>query len=88
MLFSEKLDLFAELLKEEPVTWRGTIRPPLEDQRVFPPTESGRLPAWVGVGGTPESVVRAASYGLPLVIAVIGGSPEQFAPLADLYHRA
>ncbi len=88
VLFAEKLDLVAELLKEKPVTWRGTIRPPLEDQRVFPPTESGRLPTWIGVGGTAQSVIRAARYGLPLVIAVIGGSPEQFAPLADLYRKA
>jgi probable LLM family oxidoreductase len=87
-LFSEKLDLFAEVLKEQPVTWKGSIRPPLEDQPVYPPTESGRLPAWVGVGGTPQSVVRAAHYGLPLVLAVIGGSPAQFVPLADLYRRA
>lgn len=88
VLFSEKLDLFAQLLREEPVTWQGTTRLPLQDQRVYPPTASGRLPAWVGVGGTPQSVVRAARYGLPLVIAVIGGSPAQFAPLADLYRRA
>lgn len=87
VLFSEKLSLFAALLKEEPVTWEGTIRPPLERISVYPRTEHG-LVAWVGVGGTPESVVRAASYGLPLVVAVIGGSPEQFVPLVDLYHRA
>lgn len=87
VLFSEKLDLFAQLLEERPVTWEGSIRPPLTDVQAFPRTEHG-LPAWVGVGGTPESVVRAASYGLPLVLAVIGGSPEQFVPLADLYHRA
>jgi probable LLM family oxidoreductase len=88
VLFSEKLDLFAQLLGEGPVTWQGTTRRPLEDQRVYPPTESGRLPAWVGVGGTPQSVVRAAAYGMPLVLAVIGGSPAQFEPLADLYRRA
>ncbi|HSE70215.1 MAG TPA: LLM class flavin-dependent oxidoreductase [Nocardioidaceae bacterium] len=88
VLFAEKLDLFAQLLREEPVTWQGTIRPPLKGARPYPPTESGRLPAWVGVGGTPQSVVRAARYGLPLVLAVIGGSPAQFAPLVDLYHRA
>lgn len=86
-LFSEKLELFTRLLAEEPVSWEGTIRPPLDGVRVYPQTERG-LTAWVGVGGTPESVIRAASYGLPLVIAVIGGSPEQFAPLTDLYHRA
>lgn len=87
VLFSEKLDLFAQLLEERPVTWEGTTRPRLEGLQAFPRTEGG-LPAWVGVGGTPESVVRAASYGLPLVLAVIGGSPAQFEPLADLYHRA
>ncbi len=88
VLFSEKLDLFAEVLTEQPVTWTGTTRPPLENQVVYPPTASGRLPAWVGVGGTPQSVVRAAHYGLPLVLAVIGGSPGQFVPLADLYRQA
>ena len=87
VLFSEKLEIFTELLKEEPVTWEGTTRPPLAGVRAFPRTAAG-LPAWVGVGGTPESVVRAASYGLPLVLAVIGGSPERFAPLVELYHRA
>jgi probable LLM family oxidoreductase len=88
VLFAEKVDLFAELLRETPVTWQGTIRAPLDGQRVYPPTESGRLPTWVGVGGTPQSVVRAAQYGMPLVLAVIGGSPAQFVPLADLYRRA
>jgi probable LLM family oxidoreductase len=86
-LFSEQLEIFAKLLEEQPVSWSGSVRPPLEDVAVYPRTEHG-LTAWVGVGGTPESVVRAASYGLPLVIAVIGGSPEQFAPHVDLYHRA
>jgi probable LLM family oxidoreductase len=88
VLFAEKLDLFATLLEEQPVTWQGTTRLPLENARAYPPTESGRLPVWVGVGGTPQSVVRAARYNLPLVMAVIGGSPGQFAPLADLYRRA
>ncbi len=88
VLFAEKLDLFAELLREEPVHWTGSTRLPLDGQRAYPPTESGRLTAWIGVGGTPQSVVRAASYGLPLVVAVIGGSPARFAPLVDLYHQA
>jgi probable LLM family oxidoreductase len=88
ILFAEKLDLFAQLLREEPVTWQGTTRLPLENARVYPGTESGRLPAWIGVGGTPQSVVRAASYGMPLVLAVIGGSPSRFVPLADLYRQA
>src|SRR5439155_15391893 len=88
VLFAEKLDLFTKLLEEKPIHWNGTIRQPLDGQQAFPPTESGRLPAWVGVGGTPQSVVRAAAYGLPLVMAVIGGSPARFAPLAKLYRHA
>ncbi len=87
VLFEEKLDLFARLLAEEPVSWSGTTRPPLVDTSVFPRTEGG-LRAWVGVGGSPESVVRAARYGLPLVLAIIGGDPLRFAPFADLYRRA
>lgn len=87
-LFEEKLDLFALLRREEPVTWSGTTRPPLRDQLVFPPTAAGALRTWIGVGGSPESVVRAARYGLPLMLAIIGGSPARFAPLVDLYHRA
>jgi probable LLM family oxidoreductase len=87
-LFEEKLNLFAALLPQEPVTWTGELRPPLTDQRVYPPVEHGRLKTWVGVGGSPESVVRAAHYGLPLVLAIIGGSAARFAPLADLYRRA
>lgn len=87
-LFEEKLDLLSQLLTEKPVTWKGTVRPPLQDQEVYPKTESGRIRTWVGVGGSPESVVRAANYGLPLVIAIIGGSPTRFAPFAALYRRA
>ncbi|BBH70919.1 oxidoreductase [Actinoplanes sp. OR16] len=87
-LFSEKLDLMTRLLTEEPVTWQGSVRPPLKDQQVYPKTESGRIHASIGVGGSPESVVRAAQYGLPLVLAIIGGEPARFAPYVDLYHRA
>lgn len=87
-LFEEKLNLFAALLAQEPVTWNGKLRSPLVDQSVYPPVEHGRLKTWVGVGGSPESVVRAANYGLPLVLAIIGGSPARFAPLADLYRKA
>ena len=87
-LFEEKLELFAELLKEKPVTWSGSLRAPLENQEVYPKTEGGSIPAWVGVGGSPESVVRAAKYGLPLTLAIIGGASERFAPFIDLYHRA
>jgi probable LLM family oxidoreductase len=87
-LFEEKLDLFAAVLSQEPVTWQGTTRPPLTNQRVFPPVETGRLKAWIGVGGTPESVVRAAHYDMPLMLAIIGGDPTRFRPYVDLYHRA
>jgi probable LLM family oxidoreductase len=87
-LFEDKLDLFAALLKNEPVTWRGQTRPPLNKQRVFPPIESGTLKTWIGVGGSPESVVRAAHYDLPLMLAIIGGDPNRFRPYVDLYHRA
>ena len=87
-LFEAKLDLFAALLREGPVTWRGSTRPALDGQRVYPPTASGALRTWVGVGGSQMSVVRAARYGLPLMLAVIGGSPSSFQPLVGLYHRA
>jgi probable LLM family oxidoreductase len=87
-LFEEKVQLFAELRKEQPVTWSGTTRAALTDQAVFPPTASGSLPTWIAVGGTPESVVRAAHYGFGLMLAIIGGRPAQFAPYVDLYHRA
>ena len=87
-LFDEKLDLFAALLHNETVTWHGTTRAPLNNQRVFPPIENGRLRTWVGVGGSPQSVVRAARYDLPLMLAIIGGDPKRFLPYVDLYHRA
>ncbi|TWC06310.1 putative LLM family oxidoreductase [Bradyrhizobium macuxiense] len=87
-LFEEKLDLFAELLKQEPVTWEGKLRPPLKGQSVYPPVEHGRLKTWIGVGGSPESVVRAAHYDLPLMLAIIGGDPKRFAPYVDLHQRA
>lgn len=86
-LFEEKLDLFVKLLTERPVTWSGTTRAALEDQRVFPPTAAG-LRTWIGVGGNQHSVVRAAHHGLPMMLAIIGGDPLAFAPLVDLYHRA
>jgi probable LLM family oxidoreductase len=88
VLFEEKLQLFTQLLDEKPVTWSGTTRAALENADVFPKTESGRLKTWVGVGGTPQSVVRTAYYGLPLMLAIIGGSPERFASYVDLYRRA
>ncbi|HEY1094486.1 MAG TPA: LLM class flavin-dependent oxidoreductase [Glycomyces sp.] len=88
VLFEEKIDLFHKLLDEKPVTWRGTKRAALIDQDVFPKTESGRLRTWVGVGGSPQSVVRTAQYGFRLMLAVIGGAPERFGPYVDLYRRA
>jgi len=87
-LFDEKLDLFAALLKNEPVTWQGQTRPALTNQRIYPPVENGPLKVWIGVGGSPESVVRAAHYDLPLMLAIIGGDPNRFKPYVDLYHRA
>ncbi len=87
-LFEEKLDLLVRLLEEEPVTWRGTVRAPLEGLSAYPRTEGGHLPVWVGIGGNPESVVRAARYRLPLVIAVIGGGPARFVSHVELYERA
>jgi probable LLM family oxidoreductase len=87
-LFEEKLDLFATLIQEGAVNWRGSTRAPLTNQRVFPPVEHETLKTWVGVGGSPESVVRAARHGLPMMLAIIGGDPKRFRPYVDLYHRA
>ena len=87
-LFEEKLDLLMRLLREQPVTWSGNFRSPLTDQVVSPPIAEGHIPTWVGVGGSPQSVIRAARFGLPLMLAVIGGSPERFAPYVELYRRA
>ncbi|NVN00559.1 LLM class flavin-dependent oxidoreductase [Arthrobacter sp. SDTb3-6] len=87
-LFEEKLALFAEVLKQGPVTWSGSTRAALADQMVYPHLEKGTLKSWVAVGGSPQSVVRAAHYGMPLMLAIIGGEPLQFAPFTDLYHRA
>jgi probable LLM family oxidoreductase len=84
-LFEEKLNLFVELLKGGPVAWSGRLRAPLSVPVVHPPAETGTLKTWVAVGGSPESVVRAASYGLPLMLAIIGGNPHRFAPWTELY---
>jgi probable LLM family oxidoreductase len=88
MLFDQKLDLFAAILKNDAVTWKGHTRPPLTNQRIFPPIEAGTLKTWIGVGGSPQSVIRAAHYDLPLMLAIIGGDPNRFRPYVDLYHRA
>jgi probable LLM family oxidoreductase len=87
-LFEEKLDLFVRLLAQTPVTWSGQVRSALANATIYPPVESGRLRTWVGVGGSPESVVRAARHGLPLTLAIIGGSAKRFLPYVDLYQRA
>ena len=88
ILFEEKLELLVELLKEKPVTWSGKTRMSLKNQEVYPKTEKGHIPLRVGVGGTPESVVRAARLNLPLAIAIIGGDPARFAPFSHLYRNS
>lgn len=87
-LYEEKLDLLVRLLRDQPVTWSGDFRSPLTDQVVSPPIPAGHIPTWVGVGGSPQSVIRAARFGLPLMLAIIGGDPKRFAPYVDLYKRA
>ncbi|WP_067721924.1 LLM class flavin-dependent oxidoreductase [Nocardia yamanashiensis] len=87
-LFEEKLALLLKLREDEPVTWSGKFRAPLDNAIVYPRTENRPLPVWIAVGGSPESVVRAGLLGLPLAIAIIGGQPARFKPLVDLYHRA
>ncbi len=87
-IFEEKLELLRRLLRDQPVTWSGKFRSPLTNQSLSPPLTEGHLPTWVGVGGSPQSVIRAARYGLPLMLAVIGGPPARFSPLVDLYERA
>ncbi len=85
-LFEDRLDLFVKLLDEKPVTWEGTTRSPLRDQQIYP-RSGNRIVTWVGVGGSPESVLRAARHGLSLMLAIIGGDPVRFAPFVDLYRR-
>ena len=86
-LFEEKLQLWAELMKGTPVTWAGRLRSSLSNQVVYPPSETGTLHTWVAVGGSPESVVRAAHYGFPLMLAIIGGSPQRFNGYTELYKQ-
>jgi probable LLM family oxidoreductase len=87
-LFEEKTDLFAELLKGGPVTWHGKTRAALDEQNVVPHLESGPFPVWIGVGGSPQSVIRAARHGFSLMLAIIGGSPARFAPFSQLFREA
>ena len=84
-LFEQKLELLVELLKEEPVTWSGSMRAGLSNQQVYPKTEGGKIPLRVGVGGSPESVLRAARLNIPMALAIIGGDPARFEPFARLY---
>ena len=87
-LFEEKLDLLLKINSQENVTWKGNLRASMENQTVYPrATKNGKLPVWIAVGGTPESVLRAARLGLPLVVAIIGGLPKQFKPLIDFYKQ-
>ena len=88
ILFAEKLELLVELVKEKPVTWSGQTRAALVNQEVYPKTERGQIPVRVGVGGTPESVVRAARLGLQMALAIIGGNPSRFSVFANLYRES
>ena len=87
-LFAEKLQLLLQVRDNEYITWSGRFRPPMDNQPVYPRALQEKLPVWLGVGGTPESFVRAGSLGLPLMVAVIGGETERFRPLVDLYREA
>ena len=86
-LFSEKLDLLLQLREHERITWNGNHRAPLDDLGVFPRPMQAQIPIWVAVGGTPKSVVRAATLGLPMALAIIGGEPERFVPFIELYRE-
>jgi alkanesulfonate monooxygenase SsuD/methylene tetrahydromethanopterin reductase-like flavin-dependent oxidoreductase (luciferase family) len=87
-LFEEKLDLFTHLLRDKEITWSGETRAPLRNQRVYPTLAPEGLAVAVGVGGSPESVVRAVHHDLPMMLAIIGGDPRRFLPYIDLYKRA
>ena len=87
-LFSEKLELLLKLRDSEKVTWQGRLRAPLPGLGVYPRPLQEKLPVWIAVGGTPQSVARAGTLGLPLAVAIIGGEPARFAPLVDLYRES
>jgi len=87
-LFEEKLELLVQILDEKEVSWRGSIRAPLENQEIYPKTEGGRISLRVGAGGSPESVVRAARLEIPMALAIIGGDPTRFSAYADLYQQS
>jgi probable LLM family oxidoreductase len=87
-LFAEKLELLLAITRSEQVTWQGVHRPPLAGQGVYPRAVQEPLPVWIAVGGTPQSAVRAATLGIPMALAIIGGEPARFAPFVDLYRAA
>lgn len=87
VLFEEKLEIYDRVRSQSPVNWDGRTRASLRGQMVYPHVEGRLLPTWIGVGGSPQSVVRAATYGYPMVLAIIGGEPVRFRPYADLYRR-
>jgi probable LLM family oxidoreductase len=87
-LFTDHLDLLLKIRESERVTWRGKHRPPIDNLPVYPRPVQNPLPVWIAVGGTPQSVVRAAALGLPLTIAIIGGTPDRFVPMVELYREA
>lgn len=86
-LFEEKLDLLMRLLRDQPVTWQGRFRPALDEQMLEPAIAADAVPVWVGVGGSPQSAIRAARFGLPMMLGIIGGTAERFAPLTQLYRE-
>ena len=88
VLFEEKLELFDKARAQKPIRWEGRTRPAINGLSAYPPLEHHLLPAWIGVGGTPESVLRCAEYGYPIIFAIIGGQPRSFGPLANLYREA
>ena len=88
ILFEDKVNLMAEVLKEKPLSWQGSTRPPLVHADIFPKTESGRIHTSIGVGGSPQSVIRAAKYGFPLMLAIIGVSADRLVPYVELYKQA
>mgnify|MGYP000431410520 FL=1 len=87
-LFEEKTAMFSELRKGKPLTWEGKFTQSLKNADVFPKIEGHQLDTYVGVGGTPESIIRAVRYGFPVMLAIIGGEPARFAPYVDLYKKA
>jgi probable LLM family oxidoreductase len=87
-LFAEKLELLLKLREDQPITWHGKFRPPLDNATVYPRQEGHQLPIWIAVGGTPNSVIRAGTLGLPMALAIIGGRPAAFTPLVELYRKA